>query len=48
MRVLNEPERLSGLFLTVGGASLLFIIIEYILLSSGAPGFDKVQDGAAN
>lgn len=47
MRVLNEPERLCGVFLMVGGASLLFIIIEYIILSSGAPGFDQLQDRAA-
>ncbi|MEM6493979.1 MAG: hypothetical protein AAF650_06325 [Pseudomonadota bacterium] len=47
MKLLNEPERLSGLFLMLGGASLLFIIVEYIVVSSGAPGFDDLQGRAA-
>ena len=46
MRVLYESERLGGLVLMLGGASLLFIIVEYIILSAGAPGFDELQDRA--
>ncbi|MEM6856438.1 MAG: hypothetical protein AAF559_01080 [Pseudomonadota bacterium] len=46
MKILYESERLGGLFLMLGAASLLFIIIEYIVLSSGAPGFDQLQDRA--
>lgn len=47
MKVINESERLSGLFLMLGGASLLFIIVEYIMLSAGAPGFDQMQERGA-
>ncbi|MEO1729112.1 MAG: hypothetical protein AAFR64_00075 [Pseudomonadota bacterium] len=47
MKVLYESERLGGLFLMLGAASLLFIIVEYIILSSGAPGLDDLPERAA-
>ncbi|MEM7779120.1 MAG: hypothetical protein AAF697_01870 [Pseudomonadota bacterium] len=47
MKVLHESERLSGLFLMLGGASLLFIIVEYIVLSMGAPGPDQLPERGA-
>lgn len=46
MKILYESERLGGLFLMLGGASLLFIIGEYIVLSAGAPGFDQMEERA--
>ncbi|MEO0689542.1 MAG: hypothetical protein AAFY51_04480 [Pseudomonadota bacterium] len=47
MKLLYEGERLGGLFLMLGAASLLFIIVEYILLSAGAPGLDNLPERAA-
>jgi len=47
MKVLNEPERLGGLFLMVGAASLLFIIVEYITVLIGAPVNDDLAQRAA-
>ncbi|MEM9086322.1 MAG: hypothetical protein AAGB23_10405 [Pseudomonadota bacterium] len=47
MKLLYESERLGGLFLMLGAASLLFIIVEYILLSAGAPGLDNLPERAA-
>ena len=47
MKILYESERLGGLFLMVGAASLLFIIVEYIMLSAGAPGLENMQERAA-
>lgn len=38
MKVLYDSERLGGLFLMLGAASLLFIIGEYVTITIGAPG----------
>ncbi|MEL6486404.1 MAG: hypothetical protein AAFQ13_04575 [Pseudomonadota bacterium] len=47
MKVFYESERMGGLFLMLGAASLLFIIVEYIILSSGAPSLDNLPERAA-
>ena len=47
MRAFRESDRLSGVFLMVGAASLLFIIVEYIIVTSGAPDFSQMSERAA-
>lgn len=39
----NPSERIGGLFMLLGAASLPFIIIEYVMITSGAPTMDALS-----